>query len=109
MFYRMALKPSLQKLLIWTSISTAAAYQVSLTGQVSAFIPSCALDCFESFIELNYVSTACGDSPSLQCLCSNPTQNGYTVGEEALECIEAAVTLGICQGDEASGKLYWQP
>ncbi|ORY68794.1 uncharacterized protein BCR38DRAFT_138846 [Pseudomassariella vexata] len=105
MFYRMAFKPLLHQLLIWISISTAHGYMAHLVSQVSAFIPDCAQDCVESFIELNFLSTACGASPSLQCLCSQHTQTGFTIGEGAVQCIVASDQLGYCRTGEVDATV----
>ncbi|KAK9782429.1 putative Extracellular membrane protein CFEM domain-containing protein [Seiridium cardinale] len=98
----MALKPLLQQLLIWTSISIANAHDVNLTSEVSAFIPSCAQGCFKAFIHDNYDSVTCGDTPSLQCLCSHESTAGLTVGEAAAECIGGSSIFGVCTADEGN-------
>ncbi|ROV96283.1 hypothetical protein VMCG_07713 [Cytospora schulzeri] len=50
------------------SSSSSTSYPFDLGSDVTDFIPSCALSCFESFLAVNYNGTTCGSSPSLQCL-----------------------------------------
>lgn len=100
----MAFGPLLQRILVLVSASLIQASNVSLDGEVGSFIPSCAIDCFESFIDLNRLSTGCGTRPSLQCLCSHETSSGLTIGEGALECIVSEDSLGACQEAEASSQ-----
>lgn len=105
MLYRMAPKPLLRQLLIWTSLSIVSAE--GLDFQIGGLIPECAQGCFKSFIEGNFFTNYCGTSPSLQCLCSHQTPDGFTIGEGALECIVAFNQLGVCHGYEAGCK--WTP
>lgn len=105
MLYRMAPKPLLRQLLIWSSLSIASADGLNLGGQIGDLIPECAQSCFESFIEGNFFTNFCGTSPSLECLCSHQTPDGFTIGEGALECIVAFNQLGVCHGYEAGSSV----
>lgn len=80
------------------SSSSSTSYPFELDSDVTDFIPSCALSCFESFLEANYNGTVCGSSPSLECLCAHTGSTGYTIGEGAVQCIVAENNVGACQG-----------
>lgn len=69
-----------------------------LSPDITHFVPSCALTCFESFIDINFNTSTCGSSPSLQCLCAHTGSTGYTIGEGATECIVAENEIGNCHG-----------
>lgn len=95
----MAYKPLLY-LILWTTTSTlATAATLNLSSDITSFIPSCALDCFESFVDANFSPDLCGTSPSLQCLCAQDGSQGFTMGEGAVQCIVAENSRGACQGD----------
>ncbi|KAK2615455.1 hypothetical protein N8I77_002206 [Diaporthe amygdali] len=111
LFPRMAVRRS--RLLLWatmiplfaaTATETAA---VSSTGEFdlgsdfTAFIPSCAVSCFQSFLEVNFETDLCGSSPTLQCLCSHTGSTGYTIGEGAVQCIVAENSIRACEGMSA--------
>lgn len=122
-FSRMALSRASKKLLLlWatlittsvnatptptttTSSPTTSATGLSLPSDVTKFIPSCALACFESFIEINYNASPCGTSPSLECLCQHTGSTGYTIGEGATECIVAENDINTCRNDSYGCKL----
>ncbi|KAG6358912.1 hypothetical protein INS49_012432 [Diaporthe citri] len=72
-----------------------------LGSDLTAFIPSCAVSCFESFLEVNFNRDLCGSSPSLQCLCSHTGSTGYTIGEGAVQCIVAENSIRACEGMSA--------
>lgn len=100
----MAVKTSLL-LLIWTSIlpTVSATYDTHLPSQVLASIPECAQVCVSAFIQVNF--PACGTSPSMQCLCSQQTQSGFTIGEGAVQCIVGSDKVGACKSGEVDGKF----
>lgn len=70
----------------------------SLPSDTSDFVPSCALPCLLSFAQANYAATVCSTTPSLDCLCSNKGDSGFTFGEGALQCIISCPVAGPCQG-----------
>lgn len=115
--YRMAREPSslfpflrliLLLLCVTSAASAAASTTVSLSSDFSSIIPSCAQECFLSFVAVNYpdIDDECGSTPSLQCLCSRAGASGFTIGEGAVQCITAEKAIGFCSRLEASGKLF---
>ncbi|KAH8785113.1 hypothetical protein F5883DRAFT_514788 [Diaporthe sp. PMI_573] len=101
------------RLLLWATTipliavrATETASASSTTGfnlgsDITAFIPSCAVSCFESFLEVNFDTDLCGSSPSLQCLCPHTGSTGYTIGEGAVQCIVAENSIRACSGMSA--------
>lgn len=77
----------------------------SLSPEVSKFIPACARDCFESFLDTNYDESQGGLSPSLQFICSTKSTSGNTAGEGAVSCIASEDEAKFCTGNEAAGML----
>ncbi|KAI1851092.1 hypothetical protein JX266_003757 [Neoarthrinium moseri] len=67
----MASKPLLQQLFVWASISLVKAYDITLPGATSPFIPSCAQSCLTSFINDDTFFKA----------------SGFTLGEGAMTCV----------------------
>lgn len=88
--------------LIFTFIISVDATNFSLTNELTNFIPSCAQECFISFLDANFQSSGCSSSPSLDCLCSHNTTTGYTIGEGAVQCILGEASTGLCKGNDAS-------
>jgi hypothetical protein len=78
---------------------------ISLSPDLTKFIPDCAQQCFKSYLDSNYPGTICGDTPTLDCLCSSNSISGYTVGEGAVQCIVSEDRIGFCTGDDAQGML----
>jgi hypothetical protein len=106
---RMAFRLRLLLTTVWiiaTSHLAAAATPFNLSSEVTAFIPSCARDCFLSFLSVNYAPITCGTSPGLQCLCAKEGVSGYTIGEGALQCIVAENSIGFCKGYDVGCKFY---
>jgi len=105
MFYlRMASKPLLC-LAVWTAVATyASAATPNLPSEITGLIPSCAVDCFRSFVSGNYDTSVCGVSPSLSCLCQKTGRSGFTMGEGAVQCLVAEINRGSCRGVDASRK-----
>ncbi|KAK4225358.1 hypothetical protein QBC38DRAFT_267623 [Podospora fimiseda] len=104
---RMAFKPLVVLLTTWTALilSPANAQQTptnNISEEILNFVPSCAQDCFQSFISSNFDSRICGNSPSLQCLCRQVGRSQYTIGEGAVSCIVGESQLGSCQGRDAT-------
>lgn len=95
--------PSL--LLLLALIIQTAATNYTLTSELTNFVPPCAQDCFKSFLDINFPSTPCSTTPTLDCLCSHNTTSGYTVGEGAVQCIISEDNIGFCQGNDAKGTL----
>jgi hypothetical protein len=82
---------------------TLAKAAFSLSSELTKFIPSCAQQCFESFLDANYDESKGGSSPSLQFLCSTKSTSGYTVGEGAVSCIISEDNTKLCTGNDAQG------
>ncbi|KAM3149127.1 hypothetical protein ABEW05_010619 [Botrytis cinerea] len=97
----MAMLPLNLLILIYT-FSTCVNAEFSLPSQVTTFIPSCAQVCFESFVQDNYPTDVCGETPTFDCLCENGSKSTYTVGEGAVQCIMSEASVGFCNGDDSS-------
>ncbi|RDW62593.1 hypothetical protein BP5796_10895 [Coleophoma crateriformis] len=74
---------------------------ISLSPELTNFIPSCAQACFISFIEAEFPISARSTSPTLDYLCSHNTTSGYTIGEGAVQCILSEDQIGFCTGRDA--------
>ncbi|KAK0614196.1 hypothetical protein B0T14DRAFT_299396 [Immersiella caudata] len=95
--------PCLTLLLAWTSTfiqPVQAAPKIS--NEILNFAPPCAQSCFKSFILTNFESSACGDTPSLACLCRQSGRTGHTIGEGAVACIAAEGARGSCSAKDSS-------
>ncbi|ESZ93787.1 hypothetical protein SBOR_5843 [Sclerotinia borealis F-4128] len=103
----MAILPSSLLLLIYV-FSTYVNADFSLPSEVTSFIPACAQICFESFIQDNYPTSVCGDTPTLDCICENGSKSTYTVGEGAVQCIMSEASVGFCNGDDSSNDTVLQ-
>ena len=58
----------------------------SLTPYLSTIVPTCAQDCLQSFISVNFPTVVCSPQ-NFNCLCITPSLSGYTLGEGALMCL----------------------
>jgi hypothetical protein len=94
--------PSLFLLLSLYSTHANAA-NISLSSELTSFVPVCAQECLVSFLDSNFPTSVCTSTPSLACLCSNNSTSGYTVGEGAVQCIISEDSIGGCQGADAKG------
>lgn len=105
---RMALCwPSLILLIYAFSIhANAAATSYTLSTELTNFVPTCAQECFISFLDTNFPTSACSSKPMLDCLCSHNGTTGYTVGEGAVQCIISEINIGFCKGDDAKGESW---
>ncbi|XXH03380.1 RNA helicase required for poly(A+) mRNA export [Hypoxylon texense] len=92
-------------ILVWILIQVGFAAGVELGDDIKNLVPPCAQPCLESFIVGNYPSTACTRNPTLQCLCVEQSNTGYTLGEGALQCISAEAQRGVCTKDDVSGSI----
>ncbi len=102
---RMAYWLPLLCLAISTTLPVAAAAETAnIPAEILNFVPPCAQKCFESFISANFDSAICGNSPSLQCLCRQLGNSGYTIGEGAASCLVGESRFGACQGQDGIGK-----
>lgn len=81
-----------------TTTAAVAGATISLSSEITDFIPACALTCFESFVDDNFDTSVCGSVPSLECLCQQTGSSGYTIGEGATECIVAENDIDKCVG-----------
>ncbi|KAK0102336.1 hypothetical protein ONS95_005959 [Cadophora gregata] len=106
---RMALCwPSLILLIFGFSIHANAAASKSnyiLTPELTNFIPTCAQECFLSFLDGNFPPGTCSTKPTLDCLCSTNSTSGYTIGEGAVQCIISEINIGFCQGSSAKDSV----
>ncbi|KAI1501955.1 hypothetical protein F5X99DRAFT_185089 [Biscogniauxia marginata] len=100
--HRMALKPLLRQLLIWTLVSTAFTHAIQLGTDISTRVPQCAWRCLEIFIQDNFPSTNCGTYSSLPCLCSSRSALGFTLGEGAVQCMIGEKQVNACVGNDTS-------
>ena len=57
-------------------------------------IPDCASCCVESFISDNYPISTCPNDLDLDCLCTNTTPSGLTLGQAALACLRSGCPDG---------------
>lgn len=55
--------------LVLHAIATAAA-KTTLSTELTNLIPSCAQDCFISFLDFNFALGKCGIYPTIDCLCT---------------------------------------
>ncbi|KAK0638768.1 hypothetical protein B0T16DRAFT_230923 [Cercophora newfieldiana] len=94
--------PCLTLVLACTSALVSAQVPKKISAEVLNFVPPCAQSCFQSFILTNLESSACGDNPSLACLCRQSGKTGHTIGEGAVACIAAESARGSCKGNDAS-------
>ncbi|RBQ85961.1 hypothetical protein VDGD_00147 [Verticillium dahliae] len=98
---RMVTKPLAS--LFWTfalfSIAIAAD-QFKFTGHLARFVPNCASGCLVSFLNDNFAETSCDTTTSLECLCAETGTSGFTIGEGAVQCIEAEQSIGSCAAGE---------
>ncbi|TPX13293.1 uncharacterized protein E0L32_006266 [Thyridium curvatum] len=86
----------------------------TLSDEFTKFIPPCATDCFQLFLENNFSPDTCGTSPSLQCLCSRTGSSSFTIGEGAVACIAAGKNSGACpiasgDGEYSCIKVFFPP
>lgn len=82
---------------------TAVLAATNVPNEFSSFIPSCAAECFASFLNVNYVLDTCTGRHLLDCLCPRIGALGFTLGEGAMQCISAERSIGLCSTVEASG------
>jgi hypothetical protein len=88
---------------VWTvAVTYGGAAASTLPSEIANLIPSCALDCFESFVSNNYDAAGCGGSLSLSCLCKKTGSSGFTMGEGGVQCLVAEINRQSCQGGDAS-------
>jgi len=90
-------------LIILFAYSKLTDASVSLSNELTNFIPACAQVCFVSFLENNFPTTSCTTTPTLDCLCSSNSISGFTIGEGAIQCIISEINIGICEGEDATG------
>ncbi|KAI1140260.1 hypothetical protein F5Y05DRAFT_310974 [Hypoxylon sp. FL0543] len=102
---RMAFKCSVHCILIWIAVLASFVAGIELGDDIGTFVPTCAQSCLKSFITGNYPSTGCTSNPTLQCLCSEQSNSGYTLGEGALQCITVEEQLGACDETTVGGSV----
>ena len=87
-----------------TLLHIHAVVATSLRNDIAAFVPSCALDCVFSFLNVNYDSEtlSCGDT-TLDSICATSSLSGFTLGEGVMQCMTAAKSVDSCSEEEASG------
>ncbi|EYB25862.1 hypothetical protein FG05_13702 [Fusarium graminearum] len=84
---------------------TAVLAATNVPNEFSSFIPSCAAECFASFLNVNYVLDTCTGRHLLDCLCPRIGALGFTLGEGAMQCISAERSIGLCSTVEASERV----
>lgn len=94
--------PSYMLLLLITLIYTVTAAPLNSSGDIDSFIPSCAAQCFNSFLNISYA-----DHPArtLAALCPRIGAYGFTIGEAAVQCLAVERAAGACSKQVASGRL----
>ncbi|KAM0432441.1 hypothetical protein ACHAPT_004985 [Fusarium lateritium] len=92
----------------WLIFCVTAVLAAGLPSEVGRFIPSCAEECLVSFLSVNYASTGCAGSLSMDCMCSRIGATGFTLGEGAMQCISAERSVGYCTRQEASDRVIEQ-
>ncbi|PKS07662.1 hypothetical protein jhhlp_006268 [Lomentospora prolificans] len=80
--------------------TTASAHYVNsqASQDVSALLPKCAQECFQSFLVANFVGALCSSTSTFQCVCEQTGASGFTVGEGAVQCLVASQAVGVCTG-----------
>ncbi|KAI1380960.1 hypothetical protein F4677DRAFT_205841 [Hypoxylon crocopeplum] len=91
--------------LICIIILAGSAAGIELGDDITTFVPTCAQSCLVSFIAGNYPSSDCTSNPTLQCLCAERSNSGYTLGEGALQCISAEEQRSVCTADDVGGSV----
>lgn len=84
----------------FVTAQTSSSSIYTLGDDITEFVPICAQSCFASFLSANFPVSACTTSPTLDCLCTQKSTTGYTVGEGALQCIIAEENVGTCNSDD---------
>ncbi|KAL7939823.1 hypothetical protein V8C35DRAFT_16759 [Trichoderma chlorosporum] len=86
-------------LVLITLIYTATAAPLNSSGDIDSFIPSCAAECFNSFLNISYA-----DHPArtLAALCPRLGAYGFTIGEAAVQCLAVEKAAGACSEQAAS-------
>ncbi|CZT12835.1 uncharacterized protein RAG0_16516 [Rhynchosporium agropyri] len=82
-------------------VNAASKSNYTLTPELTSFIPSCAQECFISFLDANFPIGTCSAKPNLECLCSKNGTSGYTIGEGAVQCVISEINIGFCKGNSA--------
>ncbi|KAL7799594.1 hypothetical protein V8C43DRAFT_233560 [Trichoderma afarasin] len=91
--------PSYVLFLLITLIYTVTAAPLNSSGDIDSFIPSCAAQCFNSFLNISYA-----DRPArtLAALCPRIGAYGFTIGEAAVQCLAVERAAGACSKQVAS-------
>ncbi|EMT63525.1 hypothetical protein FOC4_g10013754 [Fusarium odoratissimum] len=89
----------------WLIFCVTVVLATNISNEFSSFIPSCAGECFTSFLNVNYAQGVCTGKPLLDCLCSRRGASGFTLGEGAMQCISAERSIGYCSIVEASDRV----
>ncbi|KAF5651248.1 DEF1-coordinates repair and RNA pol II proteolysis in response to DNA damage [Fusarium sp. NRRL 52700] len=89
----------------WLIFCATVVLATNISNEFSSFIPSCAGECFASFLNVNYAQGVCTGKPLLDCLCSRRGASGFTLGEGAMQCISAERSIGYCSTVEASDRV----
>ena len=64
----------------------------NLPSALISVLPSCSLNCLEYYVYEYYPSSICSDTTNLECLCTQNTASGFTIGEAALRCLASSCT-----------------
>lgn len=88
-------------LLFIALIYTVTAAPLNSAGGLDSFVPSCAIQCFDSFLNISY-----GDhtARTLAELCPLIGAYGFTIGEAAVQCLVAERAAGACSNQVANSR-----
>ena len=79
----------------------------SLPPAVAQAIPTCASTCVQSFIADEFPTSICSFPQDLNCLCTNNSKFGFTLGEGSLRCVVTACSdLGVPLSQQQELQAY---
>lgn len=106
--HRVAIKPLLL-LFLWavTLLRGVSAKDIfKYSDDLAEFVPECGSHCFVAFLNSHFTRPSCKES-SLECLCTQRGAGGFTIGEGAVQCLEAESTVGLCRdGGVSRGEIH---
>ncbi|KAL7926227.1 hypothetical protein ACQKWADRAFT_177294 [Trichoderma austrokoningii] len=94
--------PSHMLLFIIAFVYTITAAPLNPSAGLDSFVPSCAIQCFDSFLNISY-----GDQTArtLEALCALIGAHGFTIAEAAVQCLVAERAAGACSYQVASNEV----
>lgn len=96
--HRVAIKPLLL-VFLWavTFLRCVSARDIfEYSDKLAEFVPECGSHCFVAFLNTHFTRPSCKES-SLECLCTQRSDGGFTIGEGAVQCLEAESRVGLCR------------